>query len=57
MSTVKDVSDKFSMSWETVKNIDKKNLEAKFGEVITKLRSAEYGKADQENKDILKGTK
>ena len=30
MSTVKDVADKFSMSWETVKNIDKKYLEAKF---------------------------
>lgn len=33
MSTVKDVADKFSMSWETVKNIDKKNLEAKFAEL------------------------
>lgn len=30
MSTIKDVADKFSMSWETVKNIDKKYLEAKF---------------------------
>lgn len=30
MSTVKNVSDKFHMSWETVKNIDKKFLEAKF---------------------------
>lgn len=30
MSTVKDVADKFHMSWETVKNIDKQNLEAKF---------------------------
>lgn len=30
MSTVKDVADKFEMSWETVKNIDKQNLEAKF---------------------------
>ena len=30
MSTVKDVADKFHMSWKTVKNIDKQNLEAKF---------------------------
>lgn len=33
MSTVKDVADKFSMSWNTVKNIDKKFLEAKFGHI------------------------
>ena len=33
MSTVKDVADKFSMSWETVKNIDKKYLEAKFKDI------------------------
>lgn len=30
MSTVKNVADKFSMSWETVKNIDKKYLEVKY---------------------------
>jgi len=33
MSTVKDVADKFSMSWDTVKNIDKKYLEAKFKDI------------------------
>jgi len=33
MSTVKDIADKFSMSWETVKNIDKKYLEAKFSNI------------------------
>lgn len=33
MSTVKDVADKFSMSWNTVKNIDKKYLEAKFSNI------------------------
>ena len=33
MSTVKNVADKFSMSWETVKNIDKKYLEAKFKDI------------------------
>lgn len=37
---------------------DKFHVVKKFGEVITKLRSAEYRKADdQESKDILKGTK
>ena len=37
---------------------DKFHVVKKFGEVITKLRSAEYRKADsKENKDILKGTK
>ena len=30
MSTVKDTADKFNMSWDTVKDIDKKFLEAKF---------------------------
>lgn len=30
MSTVKDVATKFDLSWETVKNIDKKFLEAKY---------------------------
>jgi len=33
MSTVKDTADKFHMSWETVKNIDKQNLEAKFKDI------------------------
>lgn len=33
MSTVKDVATKFNMSWETVKNIDKKYLEAKFSNI------------------------
>lgn len=33
MSTVKDVAGKFEMSWETVKNIDKKYLAAKFGKI------------------------
>lgn len=33
MSTVKDVADKFQMSWNTVKNIDKKYLEAKFKDI------------------------
>lgn len=33
MSTVKDVADKFSMSWNTVKNIDKKYLEVKFKDI------------------------
>lgn len=33
MSTVKDIADKFKMSWETVKNIDKQNLEAKFKDI------------------------
>jgi len=30
MSTVKDAAKRFELSWETVKNIDKKNLEAKY---------------------------
>lgn len=30
MSTVKDAANRFELSWETVKNIDKKNLEAKY---------------------------
>ena len=33
MSTVKDAADKFHMSWNTVKNIDKKYLEAKFKDI------------------------
>lgn len=36
---------------------DKFHVVKKFGEVITKLRNAEYYKADEANKDILKGTK
>ncbi|MBI4653345.1 ISL3 family transposase [Candidatus Kuenenbacteria bacterium] len=40
MSTVKDVADKFSMSWKTVKNIDKKYLEAKF-------KNIDYGNLKQ----------
>lgn len=33
MSTVKDAADRFELSWETVKNIDKKYLEKKFGKI------------------------
>lgn len=36
---------------------DKFHVVKKYGEVITKLRSAEYRKADEEEKDLLKGTK
>jgi len=50
MSTVTDVADKFSMSWETVKNIDKKYLEARF-------KTIDYGNLKQLSIDEIANKK